>query len=128
MPKVNDPHVHQGELVIAGPDLERGIRQAMAREQVPSITALAKRSGVRRDTLYGWFGKDTVRVSPGSIDKLVHALGAEPGDPWYDQPTERSLDPETLAMLEAAVDRAFGRLADRLLAFLDARSGPPGAS
>ena len=108
--------------------MERGIRQAMARQGVPSLSELARVSHVRRDTMYGWFRSRTARVSDGSLEKLVAVLGAEPGDPWYDAPTERTLDPETLALVDAAVARAMDRLADRLEAFLDERlpdSAPP---
>ncbi len=113
--------------MIAGAELERAIRKAMAREDVGSVSELARRSHVRRDTMYGWFRKAIVRVSPGSVDKLVSVLGSAPGDPWYDEPSERSLDPETLAMLDAA----FDRLADRLIEYLDQRlphNGPQGAT
>lgn len=45
--------------------------------------------------------------------------------PFFDpEPTERALDPETREMLDAAVERAFDRLADRLIAFLDQRLPP----
>jgi uncharacterized protein with von Willebrand factor type A (vWA) domain len=117
--------------VIAGPDLERGIRQAMAREDVPTIAQLARDTHIRRDTMYGWFRKQVALVSSGSVEKLVAVLGAKPGDPWYQEPIERTLDAETRALLEAAVDRAFERLADRLVDFLDGRlprNGPQGAA
>jgi len=107
--------------VIAGQDLERSIRQAMARQGVPSISELARSSHVRRDTMYGWFRQPVARVSPGSIDKLVSVLGSEPGDPWYSEPSERTLDAETLALVDAAVGRAMDRLADRLVQMLDER-------
>ena len=107
MPTVNSPRARAGDLVIAGPDLERGILQAMAREAVPSLMDLARRSRIRRDTLYGWFRKPAAHLSVGSVEKLVTVLGAQPGDPWYDEPTERTLDPETRAMLGAAVERAM---------------------
>lgn len=86
----------------------------MAREGVPSISELSRRSHVRKDTMYGWFRKPRVRVSAGSVEKLVATLGAAPGDPWYEEPAERTLDPETLALLDAAMDR----LGDRLEALL----------
>lgn len=107
--------------MIAGPDLERGIRQAMAREDIGSISEMAARSRIRRDTLYNWFRKERVSVSAASVDKLVATLGARPGDPWYEEPIERTLDPETLALLDRAMDRALERFADRLFAFLDER-------
>jgi uncharacterized protein with von Willebrand factor type A (vWA) domain len=110
-----------GDIVIQGPELERGIRQAMAREDVPTLSDLARRSHVRRDTMYGWFRKPTVRVSAGSVEKLVGVLGSQPGDPWHEKPTEQTLDAETLALVEAAVTRAMDRLADRLVEFLDQR-------
>jgi len=72
--------------------------------------------------MHQWFKKPVVRVSAGSVDKLVKVLGAEPGDPWYVQPIERRLDAETLALLDAAVDRAFDRLGDRLVELLQPRS------
>jgi hypothetical protein len=93
----------------------------MAREDVPSLAALARTSHIRRDTMYGWFREAEAHLSTQSVDKLVATLGAEPGDPWYDEPTERHLDPETLALLDAAVERAFERLGDRLVGFLDER-------
>jgi uncharacterized protein with von Willebrand factor type A (vWA) domain len=113
-------------LVIAGAELERGIRQAMAREDVPSLMELARRSHIRRDTMYGWFRAARVRVSAGSVEKLASTLGTQPGDPWYEEPIERSLDPETRAMLDAAVDRAMDRLGDRLVQMLDRRLGRTG--
>ena len=113
--------------MIAGPELERGIRQAMAREDVPSLAELARRSRVRRDTMYGWFKAPTARVSAASVEKLAAVLGAHPGDPWFEEPIERSLDAETLALLDAAVDRAMDRLGDRLVELIDRRlaSEPP---
>jgi hypothetical protein len=71
--------------------------------------------------MYGWFRKGRVRVSAGSVEKLVSVLGSKPGDPWYDEPIERTLDPETRDALEAAVERAMDRLAERLIEFLDQR-------
>ena len=118
---VTSPHVRQGELVIAGQELERGIRQAMAREAVPSLMELARRSHIRRDTMYLWFRKAKVRVSAGSVAKLAETLGTHPGDPWYEEPIERTLDAETRAMLDAAVDRAMDRLGERLMEMLDRR-------
>lgn len=120
MRTVNGPRT-SGDIVIEGPELERGIRQAMARESVPSLTELARRSHVRRDTMYGWFRKPLVRVAAGSVEKLVGVLGSQPGDPWYEKPTEQTLDPETLALVEDAVTRAMDRLAERLIDFLDQR-------
>lgn len=113
--------------MIDGATLERGIRQAMAREDVPSLSALARASRIRRDTIYGWFAKTPARLAPASVDKLVSVLGSKPGDPWYDEPPERTLDPETVALIESAVERAVGRLADRLTELLDDRLGPRNA-
>lgn len=93
----------------------------MARESVPSLSALARRSHVRRDTMYLWFRAPTAKVSAASVDKLVAVLGSKPGDPWYEEPTERTLDPETRALLDAAVERAMDRLGDRLVELLDQR-------
>lgn len=112
--------------MIAGAELERGIRQAMAREDVPTIMELARRSHIRRDTMYGWFRRARVRVSPGSVEKLALTLGTQPGDPWYEEPIERSLDPETRAMLATALDRAMDKLVDRLVPMLDRRLGRTG--
>ena len=111
--------------MIAGSELQRGIKAAMARESVPSISELARRSHVRRDTMYGWFRKPTTRVSAASVEKLAAVLGSQPGDPWFEEPTERTLDPEAMA----AIDAAFARLGDRLIDWLDERlphSGHPG--
>jgi AcrR family transcriptional regulator len=119
LPTVNGPK--SGDIVIEGSELERGIRQAMARESVPTLSDLARRSHVRRDTMYGWFRKSTVRVSAGSVETLVSVLGSKPGDPWYEEPIERTVDAETRELLEAAVERAMDRLADRLIDFLDQR-------
>lgn len=121
VPTVNGPRARAEGVVIAGTDLERGIRQAMAREGVTSLAELARRSHVRRDTLYGWFRTSTARVSGGSVEKLVSVLGSQPGDPWFDEPTERTLDAETRELLDAAVARAMDRLGDRLIALLDER-------
>lgn len=99
VPKVNSPRARVGDVVIAGNDLERGIRQAMAREDVPSLSELARRSHVRRDTMYGWFRQPVVRVSPGSVEKLMAVLGAEPGDPWFEAPAN-----DDMAALVRALD------------------------
>lgn len=93
----------------------------MAREGVPSLSELARLTHVRRDTMYGWFRKPTARVSPASVDKLAAVLGTRPGDPWYEEPTEKTLDPETLALLDAAVSRSVDRLAERLIEVLEER-------
>lgn len=121
MPTVNDPPARNGDLVIAGPVLEKAIRAAMARSGDPSLTAFAKRSGIRRDTLYRWFGLERAHLAAGSVDKIVRAVGAEPGDPWRQEPIVRTLDPESLAALDNAVQRAMDRLGDRLVEFLDDR-------
>ena len=123
MTTVNGPARAEG-LVIAGSDLKVAIRQAMAREKIDSLTELAERSHVRRDTFYVWFRKPIVRMAPASVEKLVGVLGSSPGDPWHIEPIERTLDPQTLAVLDAAMDR----LGDRLIAYLDQRlprSEPP---
>ena len=120
MTTVNGPARAEG-LVIAGSDLKVAIRQAMAREKIDSLTELAERSHVRRDTFYVWFRKPIVRMAPTSVEKLVGVLGSSPGDPWHVEPTERTLDPETRALLDAALDRAMGRLGDRLIEYLDQR-------
>jgi len=98
----------------------------MARESVPSLTELARRSHIRRDTMYGWFKKPVARLAASSVEKLVAVVGSQPGDPWYEEPTERTLDPETRALLDAAVGRAIDRLGDRLVDLLDQRL--PGTS
>lgn len=121
VPTVNGPRARAEGIVIEGSELKRGIKAAMARESVPSLSALARRSHVRRDTMYGWFRTPVASVSPASVQKLVAVLGSQPGDPWYQAPTERTLDPETRALLDAAVDRAMGRLEDRLIDLLDQR-------
>lgn len=128
MPTVNDPPARNGDLVIAGPVLERAIRAAMARSGDPSLTAFAKRSGIRRDTLYRWFGLESAHLAAGSVDKLVRAVGAQPGDPWHQEPIVRTLDPESLAALDSAVERAMDRLGDRLVEFLDERLPRNGSS
>lgn len=71
--------------------------------------------------MYGWFRTPVARVSASSVDKLVAVLGSQPGDPWYEEPIERTLDPETVALLNEAVGRAMDRLADRLVELLDER-------
>lgn len=109
--------------MIAGQDLKRGMLQAMARAQPPlSFLEVHRRGGPRPDTMHNWFKQPVARVSAGSVDKLVKVLGSAPGDPWYVEPIERHLDAETMALLEAAVDRAFDRLGDRLIELLR----PPG--
>ena len=95
--------------------------QAMARNGHLSFLELHRRGGPRPDTMYGWFRQPFARVSAGSVDKLVKVLGSQPGDPWYEEPNERTLDPETLALLDAAVGRAMDRLGDRLIELLDRR-------
>lgn len=120
MRTVNGP-ARSGGIVIAGQELERGIRSAMAREDIGSLSELARRSHIRRDTMYGWFRAAKVRVSAQSVDKLTAVLGSAPGDPWYEEPTERTLDPATREMLDAAVERAMDRLGDRLIDLLDQR-------
>ncbi len=114
VPKVNAPLAAHGDLVIAGPDLEKAIRAAMAREGDPSLTAFAKRSHIRRDTFYRWFGLERAHLSAGSVDKLVQAVGALPGDPWRQEPIVKTLDAESLAALDVAIERAMDRLGDRL--------------
>jgi len=93
----------------------------MAREGVRSLRELSRLTGLMPETLYGWFRKKEVSPAAQSISKLVNVLGAAPGDPWFEEPTERTLDPETMALLDAAVERATDRLAERLLEFLDQR-------
>lgn len=119
--KVNSPRARTGDLVIAGRDLELAIRAAMARSGDTSLTGFAKRSRIRRDTFYRWFGLERAHLAAASVDKSVAAVGALPGDPWYQEPTVRTLDPESLAALDAAVGRAMDRLADRLIEHLDQR-------
>lgn len=121
VPTVNGPRARAEGLVIEGRELERGIRQAMARERVASLSDLARRSHVRRDTMYGWFRTPSVRIAGESVEKLVSVLGSQPGDPWHREPTERTLDPETRALLDAAVSRAMDRLGDRPIELLDER-------
>lgn len=111
--------------MIAGPALEKAIRGAMARSGDPSIAAFARRSGIRRDTLYHWFGLEVAHLSAGSVDKIVRAVGAQPGDPWHQEPIVRTLDAESLAALDAAVERGFERLGDRLVEYLSRRTDPP---
>lgn len=131
LPKVNAPPARNGDLVIAGPALEKAIRAGMARSGDPSLTAFAKRSGIRRDTFYRWFGLESAHLSAGSVDKLVAAVGSVPGDPWHQEPIVKTLDAESLAALDAAVERAMDRLGDRLVEYLDERlphSGTPDGS
>ena len=107
--------------MIAGSDLKTGMLQAMARNGGLSFLEVHRRGGPRPDTMHGWFRQPIARVSAGSVEKLVKVLGSEPGDPWYEEPRERTLDPETLNLLDEAVGRAVDRLGDRLVDLLDRR-------
>lgn len=118
---VNGPSAPNGDLVIAGSELEKAIRAGMARSGDTSLTGFAKRSGIRRDTLYRWFGLPWAHLSAGSVEKIIRAVGSLPGDPWHQEPVIKRLDDESLAALESAVERAVDRLGERLTAFLDDR-------
>lgn len=93
----------------------------MARSGDTSLTAFAKRAHIRRDTFYRWFRAESAHLAAGSVDKIIKAVGTQPGDPWYREPVIRTLDAESLAAVNAAVERAMAGLADRLVAYLDVR-------
>jgi hypothetical protein len=129
--RVNGRARQVGGLVISGAELEEAVRSAMRRNRIGGIRALARRAHLRPDTIYGWFNKDEAVLARASLVKLTDALGAEPGDPWHDEPAAISLSQESLEAIDGAVSRSVDRAADRIEALIRellARDGQSAAS
>jgi transcriptional regulator with XRE-family HTH domain len=121
--------------MLAGSQLERRIRAAMGAADIRSLSELARRSRVQRDTLYMWFRGDHP-PKPETLAKVANALGVGLADLWdYAPPTEdvtltslaaelrewrTQQDARQVAMLET-----LGTIRVLFEAWLGAQSGAP---
>lgn len=64
-----------------GQQLEDRTRQAMAAAKVRSVSELARRSHVQRDTLYAWWHGDRI-PKPDTLGKVADVLDVPLGTLW----------------------------------------------
>lgn len=103
----------------ARPILRQAIRIALARAGLASVVQLVAKSGVSRNTIYGWesgahmpqFG-ELSRVA-GALDvPIAYLVDAWEGHLWADPQTRESVDASAVeAQVEAVANRVLDRLA-----------------
>lgn len=94
-----------------GARLERVVKEAMARQGIASLSELARRAPIGRDTLYGWF-RGSQEPQPEPVARVCAVLGLTP---------EELLGSGPEASLAASVER----LAAAIEALVDAMRSEP---
>ena len=92
--------------------------------EIRSLSELARRSRVQRDTLYAWFRGDQP-PKPATLEKVAGALHVRLGDLWDYEATAAPpplVSPEALDEIRAAVAEGVALGVARALAQL---AGPP---
>jgi transcriptional regulator with XRE-family HTH domain len=101
----------------------------MAAADIPSLSELARRSGVQRDSMYAWFRGERA-PKPDTLKKVADALGVRIGDLWDYEPVAIVPAPVSpsgaeLAAFRAIVVEAVELGVARALAQLGAGGLPP---
>jgi transcriptional regulator with XRE-family HTH domain len=115
--------------MVRGKQFRRRVDRAMAAADIPSLSELARRSGVQRDTLYAWFRGERAPKSD-TLKKVADALGVRIGELWDYEPVMLPVAPVSpsgadLAAFRAMVAEAVELGVARALAQLGAGGSQP---